>query len=82
MMDKVTNSDDDCAVVVEDANTSIEQIVAFLAGQRTSYAQFDMTRLDDCSDEDKASIMAKQAIVTESIEFKNYAFDKTFWEEL
>ena len=38
MMDKVTNSDDDCAVVVEDANTSIEQIVAFLAGQRTSYA--------------------------------------------
>ena len=82
MIDRVTSTSGECDAALSEASDSIDQIEQFLAGSRTDYADFDMSRLDECPQAAVDAILGRQAAVVGSDAFKLYAFDQMFWQEL
>ena len=79
MIDRVTSTSGECDAAIQDANDSIDQIEQFLVGARTDYADFDMSRLDNCPQVSVNAILVRQAEVVASDVFKIKEFDDLFW---
>ena len=75
MIDRVTSTSGECDTALQEASDSIDQIEQFLVGSRTDYADFDMSRLDDCPQAAVNAILGRQAEVVSSDPYKLYAFD-------
>ena len=75
MIDRVTATSGECDAALQEASDSIDQIEQFLVGSRTDYADFDMSRLDDCPQAAVNAILGRQAEVVASDPYKLYAFD-------
>ena len=80
MIDRVTSTSGECDAAIQEANDSIDEIEQFLVGSRTDYADFDMSRLDDCPQAAVDAILGRQATIVGSDAFKLFKFDQMFWE--
>lgn len=75
MIDRVTSTSGECDAAIQEANDSIDEIEQFLVGSRTDYADFDMSRLDDCPQAAVDAILGRQATIVGSDAFKLFKFD-------